>query len=94
MSSLLESPVAAQASAVGGENTSGALARANDPATMSQSEVSAVASGTTFSGGRRRSSKKSKSKAKKSKAKKSSKRRRSSRSSRSSRSYRRPMFLL
>lgn len=88
MSSLLPTSltnIAAQASPVGGDITSGAVARQeHDVAAMKPSEVSMVSSGTTYKGGkrRRRSSKKIK---KVKKTRKSNKRRRS---------YRRPMFLL
>lgn len=82
MSSLLESPIAAQASSVTGSVTSGAVARmANDTATLSQSEVS------TIQGGRHRQRRSSKRRG-------SKKVRRRSQSSRRRRSLRRPLFLL
>ena len=89
MSSLLESKIAAGASEVNAI-TSGAAARESDPATLPASELSAVASGTTYTGGKRRRS----SKRRGSKAKKGSKARKSNRRRRSSRSYRRPLFML
>jgi len=72
MSSLLTSDVAAQASVVNGETTTGAVSRSqfDQQNTLSQSELNAVASGTTFSGG-----KKSKSKRKGKKTARRSKRR-------------------
>lgn len=87
MSSLLESRVASQASSVN-DVTSGAVARASDPASLPASEVAAVASGTTYQGGRRR-----KRSAKRRGRRQSQRRSRSRRQSRS-RSYRRPLFML
>ena len=54
MSSLLTSDVAAQASIVNGETT-GAVSRCqfDQQNTLSQSELNAVASGTSFSGGKK-----------------------------------------
>jgi hypothetical protein len=80
MSSLLESPIAAQASSVTGGVTSGAVARmANDAATLPQSEVS------TIQGGRRRQRRSSKRRSS-TKGRKSQRRR--------SKRLRRPFFLL
>lgn len=80
MSSLLESPIAAQASPAGGGVTSGAVARmASDPAALPQSEM------TTIQGGRRRQRRSSKRRSS-TKGRKSQRRR--------SKRLRRPFFLL
>ena len=59
MSSLLSSQVAAQASSASGDSTSGALARVSyDSAnTMKSGELNSIASGTSFTGGKRKSAK-------------------------------------
>lgn len=82
MSSLLESPIAAQASSLTSGVTSGAVARMADTATLPQSELPIIQGGRHH---RRRSSKRRSSK-RCSKGRKSQRRR--------SRRLRRPFFLL
>ena len=79
MFSLLESPIASQASPAGGGVTSGDVARMASDAALQQSGVSAI------QGGRRRQRRSSKRRSVKG---------RKSRSSRRRRSLRRPLFLL